>query len=171
MVKRVLFIIAPANFRDEELEQPKGILEDAGLICDVASTTTDPVKGMLGLLVRPDMTITHVDIGHYDGLVIVGGSGSPILSRNDIVLGLVQGAAQAGKVVGSICFGSLTTARAGILKGKKGTGWKHADTLAAFREGGAEYVDQGVVVDGNIVTAQGPQVASEFGRKLLELLR
>ncbi len=170
-MKRVLFIIAPSNFRDEELEEPKGILEDAGCICDIASTITGPVRGMLGLLVRPRLTVDNVEVENYDAVVVVGGGGSPALSTNEKVLQLIQKASHLNKVIGSICFGSLTTARAGVLKGKKGTGWKHPDTLKAFQQNNAEYVDESVVVDGKIVTAQGPHVAAQFGKKLLELLQ
>ncbi len=170
-VKRILFIIAPSSFRDEELEEPKGILEDAGCICDVASTTVSPVRGMLGLIVKPDVLVDNMSVENYDAVIVVGGSGSPVLSTNKKVLEIVQKAAQLGKVIGSICFGSLTTARAGVLKGKNGTGWKHAETVKAFQQNGALYVDEGVVVDGGIVTAQGPQVATAFGKKVLELVK
>lgn len=170
-MKRVLFIIAPSNFRDEELEEPKTILEDAGFVCDIASTTTDPVQGMLGLLVKPNLLVDTVLVENYAAVIVVGGSGSPVLSRNAKVISLVQQAAQQGKIVGAICFGALTVARSGILKGKKGTGWNHPDTLKAFQDSRATYVDEGVIVDGKIVTAQGPTVAKVFGKKLLELVK
>lgn len=170
-MKRVLFIIAPSNFRDEELDEPKTLLEDAGFVCDVASTTMDPVQGMLGLLVKPDLLVDTVLVENYAAVIVVGGSGSPALSRNEKVLIIVRNAVTKNKVVGAICFGALTVAQSGILKGKKGTGWKHQDTLQAFKENGATYIDEGVVVDGKIVTAQGPSVATLFGKKLLELLK
>ncbi len=170
-MKRILFIIAPSNFRDEELDQPKAMLEDAGFICDVASTTTDPVQGMLGMLVKPDFLVEKVTVDNYAAVVVVGGSGSPALSKNSKVLEIVKTATEKNKVIGAICFGALTPARSGILKGRKGTGWKHPDTLQAFKENGATYIDEGVVVDGKIVTAQGPAVAKQFGKKLLELVK
>jgi len=170
-MKRILFIIAPSNFRDEELNEPKTILEDAEFVCDIASTITDPVKGMLGMLVKPDMLVDNVVVDNYSAVVIVGGSGSPALSKNETVVAIVREASAKNKVIGAICFGALTAARSGTLKGKNGTGWKHQDTLQAFKENGATYVDEGVVVDGKIVTAQGPSVAKEFGKKILEVLK
>ena len=170
-MKRVLFIIAPLNFNDAELEMPKEILEDAGMICDVASLTSGPAKGMNGLMTKPDFVVDKVDIENYAGVVVVGGSGSPVLSKNEKILSILQKAVTLKKIIGAICLGSLTLLKAGILTGKKGTGWKCPEMMQTFSSGGGQFVDQGVVLDGYIVTAQGPQFAEEFGKKLLELLK
>ena len=58
--KRVVMIIARRNFRDEELQQPKAILERAGIEVSVASSALDQARGMLGAVAKPDLLLTDV---------------------------------------------------------------------------------------------------------------
>ncbi len=74
--------------------------------------------------------------------------------------------------MGAICIAPTILAYAGVLEGKKATVWnqdgKQAEILT---KNGAEFVDELVVVDGKIVTANGPPAAEAFGKKILEMLK
>ena len=69
-------MITPENFSDEELLEPKRIFEDSGVTVTIASTSTDEARGMLGATVKPDVAKADVNISEYNGITIVGGSGS-----------------------------------------------------------------------------------------------
>ncbi|MBN1156698.1 DJ-1/PfpI family protein [Candidatus Woesearchaeota archaeon] len=165
-MKNVLFIIAQKNFRDEELETPKTMLEEAGHRCDVASITAEPAKGALGAVVNPDIAIKDVDINEYELVVVVGGAGSPTLMNYPEVLSVVRGA----KKLAAICLGPMTLAKAGVLNGKKATVFETAESRKVFQENGVIFVRKDVVVDGDIVTANGPGAAEEFGEEVAKLL-
>ena len=168
---RALFLIAQENFRDEELQKPKKILEDGGVEVRVASVEKGEARGMFGLRVMPDLTVREANPNDYDALVIVGGSGSPKLADYPEVLDLVRRFNQQEKLIGAICLGPYILARAGILEGRKVTLFPSDFALAEVRRNGGEYLEEDVVVDGNLVTANGPQSAEKFGKKLLEKLK
>jgi len=171
MSAKVLFIIAQNNFRDEELVRPKAILEKAGYKCDVASLSTAFATGMLGKVVKPDIAVREVDVADYELFVVVGGSGSPELAKNSEVITLLAAADDSGKKLAAICLGSVVLAKAGVLSGNKATVFKTKDSLAALQQGGATYVEQSVVTDFNLVTANGPEAADAFGNELVKLLQ
>ncbi|MBW2980723.1 DJ-1/PfpI family protein [Candidatus Woesearchaeota archaeon] len=165
---KALMIIAQNNFRDEELTEPKAVLEGAGIEVQVASITTNTAKGMLGMEVTPDLAVKDANVDDYDAIVVIGGAGSPELANHKEVLDLLVDAESKGKIIGSICMGPTVLAKAGILKGRKATVFSSgADDVKA---GGAVYINQDVVVDGKLVTAVGPAAAKAFGTKLVEVM-
>ncbi|MBI4737987.1 DJ-1/PfpI family protein [Candidatus Woesearchaeota archaeon] len=168
---QVLFIIAQHDFRDEELLEPKQVLENAGHTCHVASTSTEPAYGMLGVIVDPDVAFDEVDIKAYRAVVVVGGRGSPALAQNENVISVLQQANEQGKLIASICLGGVVLAKARVLTGKKATVFKTPDSVKILKENGVNFVDLPLVTDSGLVTAQGPQQAKEFGKKLVEMLR
>ena len=70
--KSVLFIIASNNFRDEELFEPKTILEQLGAKTVIASSKTGTSRGMLGKTAEATVTIDAIKVGDYDAVVFVG---------------------------------------------------------------------------------------------------
>ncbi len=169
--KRVLAVIAPTGFRDEELEQPKQILEAEGAEVEVASTVDGTCSGMLGAKVKPDLTISKAQASEYDAVIVVGGVGSSEhLWDNTELHSILKRAAESGKVIGGICLSGAVLARAGVLDGKQATVHQTPQALEELKKAGARYVAKDVVTDGNLVTAEGPAAAKEFGRKLAERL-
>ena len=75
---------------------------------------------------------------------------------------------EKGKLIAAICAAPTVLAHAGILKGKKATVYPGMEDQ--IRDAGAEFLDDLVVVDGNIVTSRGPSTAMLFGWKLSEIL-
>ena len=70
--KRVLMVIAPENFRDEEYLHTREELERAKASITVASTKTTTARGMLGATVTPDLKLEQVDVDDYDAVIFVG---------------------------------------------------------------------------------------------------
>lgn len=169
--KKVLFVIAPDQFRDEELAEPKKVLEAAGAEITVASTRPGPAKGMLGAHVVPDLLIQDASSADYDAIVVVGGMGSPEhLWNNSALHALLQQASKDGKVIGTICLSGAVLGKSGIARGKRVTCWPDEHAVAALMEGGVTYEKGRVLVDGNIVTADGPPSARDFGEALAKVL-
>lgn len=169
--KKVLMVIAPKEFRDEELLEPRGILERAGAIVSVASTAPGECSGMLGATTRADLAIKDARAADYDAVVVVGGMGSPThLWGNGALHGLLRDAQKGGKVIGGICLSGAALARAGVLEGKKATVWRTPESLAEMEKGKAKTLTEKVVVDGKVVTANGPEAAKEFGKEIARLL-
>ena len=171
MEKKALMIIAPRDFRDEEYQEPKAILEREGVKVVVASTVAGTARGMFGTQVTPDTTIDEVNPTEFDAVVVVGGSGSQThLWNNSKVHKIVQALHTKGGLVAAICISPVVLAKAGLLTGRKATVFRTATTLNELKKGGAVISDAPVVVDGKIITGRGPEAAREFGLKIAESL-
>ena len=171
MEKKALMIIAPRDFRDEEFQEPKAVLEREGVKVVVASTVAGIARGMFGMQVTPDTTIGEVNPAEFDAAVVVGGSGSQTyLWNNSKVQEIVQALHQKGGLVAAICISPVVLAKAGLLKGRKATVFRTGTTINELKKGGALISDAPVVVDGKIITGRGPEAAREFGRKIADNL-
>lgn len=169
--KKAVMIIACKDFRDEELAEPKKILEEAGVDVTVASTSAEGCKGMLGAQVTPDTLVGDLDADEFDMAVFVGGSGSAAYYKDETVLTFAREADDEGLVIGAICLAPGILAKAGILEGLKVTSYDAKEAKKALEEGGATWTGDKVTVDGVVVTGNGPDAAKEFGEKLVEVLQ
>jgi protease I len=168
--KKILYIIAQRNFRDEEFSIPKQMLEKEGARVTVASETTEEARGMLGLRVKPDISIIEANPNNFDALIIAGGSGSPKLADLPEVLNLIRRFNSQNKVIAAICLAPYILARAGILRERTVTAFPEDFVLTELKRMGAVYDSGPVVVDNNIITADGPQSAREFGEQIAKVL-
>ncbi len=167
--KKVVIIIAKNNFRDEELLEPKAILEKNGAAVTIASSSLKESKGMLGAKVSPDILFTDIAVGDYDAVIFVGGTGSSEYWDNPTAHTIAKVANKANKIVGAICIAPVTLAKAGLLKGKKAT--TYSSTVNDIKSEGANYTGEGVERDGNIITADGPASAKKFGEAIVKALQ
>lgn len=168
---KILMIVAQKGFRDEELFVPREVLERAGHEVKVASITRGKATGSRGSTVTPDMAVYEANPEFFDCVVVVGGPGSPVLADNADVTKLILAAAGKGRVMGAICLGPMALAKAGVLAGKNATVYPEKKAINLLRETAARYVAEPVVIDGNFVTADGPQSAGMFGTALAEQLK
>jgi len=166
--KKVLMIVAPTNFRDEEFLQPREVLEGYGASITVASKGTRTATGSHGASVNVDLNLSQVDVENYDAVVFVGGSGAAVYFNDSTALGIAKDSYNRGKVVAAICIAPSILANAGILEGKSATAYSsEASNLEA---NGARYTGEQVTVDGKIITANGPLAASQFGKAIAQKL-
>jgi protease I len=166
MTKNILMILAENPFRDPEYFEPKKVLEAGGY--KIITTCTAPnAHGAEGATVKADILFKDVVASDYVAIIFIGGTGS-YQYHNDKKAHELASYAAKNKILGSICASVGTLANAGVLKGKKATSFSGvADMVKA---GGAIYTGEGVTVDGNIVTADGPQSAKAFGEAVLKVL-
>jgi protease I len=166
--KKVLMIIAPENFRDEEYREPRAILEARGCKVTVASARPGPAKGMLGMTVTPDTTIDKVAAKDYDLVIFIGGYGAETYYNHPTAHAIATETVRAGRPVGAICVAPTILANAGLLKGKNATVWESQSK--ALVAGGARYTAGHVERDGLVITADGPTSAGLFGEELARVL-
>jgi protease I len=166
--KKVAFIIAPNNFRDEEYGEPGKILQAAGATVVTASLATGELTGMKGGKVTADLLITAVKADEYDAVAFIGGSGAQVLFGNPEAQRIAAEFAARGKPVAAICIAPTILAKAGVLKGRKATAFP--SEKAELTADGAEFTGATVEQDGNIITASGPEAAKEFGDTLVKAL-
>jgi len=166
--KKVVMVIAPENFRDEEYFHTKESIEKKGAIVDTASLQKTAISGIEKKEVEVDLLLN--DIGdEYDAIVFVGGGGAKIYFQNEKAQQLARKYYDDGKVVAAICIAPLILAHAGILKDKKATVWdgSHSDLI----DFGANYTAKDVEADGNIITANGPRASYKFGKMIAKALK
>lgn len=167
-MKKAVLVISSDAFRDEELLDPKQVLEESGIQVKIASTVLTEVKGMLGARVKPDILLSDVDVHDFDAIVFVGGEGASQYWDDPLALQLVRNMADRNRIVAAICIAPVTLANAGVLAGKRAT----VSSFAAdqLRAQGADYTGRPVERDGNIITASGPTVSSEFAQEIVRAL-
>ncbi|MDD3620814.1 MAG: DJ-1/PfpI family protein [Methanofollis sp.] len=168
---KLVLAIAPEKFRDEEFEVPQQIFSEAGIETVVASTRVGTCQGMIGATAEATSAFTDLNPEEYDGIVVVGGIGSQDHLWTDADLkNFVQACTKAGKVVAAICLSPAILALAGVLDGKNATVFKSPASVKEMQRGGARLVDESVVTDGKIVTANGPAAARAFAEAVIAAL-
>jgi protease I len=167
--KRVLFVIAPADFKEEELLGSKAVLDRAaGIETAIASRKAGIIKGAGGGKAKAALSFDDVKVQEFDAIAFIGGHGAAAYFGDAKARQIAKQAFDEGKIVAAICIAPSILANAGILKGKKATGFSsQADNL---REKGAEYTGQPVTRDGKAITANGPSAAKKFGEEILKAL-
>lgn len=159
--KKILMVVAPNNFRDEELKEPQAIFSRSGAEVTIASKGVKRATGMFGAAVDVDIELAEVSADVYSAVVFVGGSGSDVYFNDPQAHALAVNAFEAGKIVAAICIAPSTLANAGLLKGKKATAFSSAkDNLV---QKGAIFTGAAVERDGKIITGNGPDAADAFG--------
>jgi protease I len=165
--KKVVLVIASDNFRDEELTNTQNELEKKGIKTTIASSKLTESHGVKGLRnVKPELLLSKVDINNYDGIAFIGGIGAQEYWNDPTAHKLAKDAYAKGKIVGAICIAPVILANAGLLAGKHFNVW--SSEIETVKAKGGLHSSQPVVVDGKIVTGNGPDAATEFGQKMAE---
>jgi protease I len=172
LAKKILLIVASQGFQPIEYSQPKQILENAGYTVVTASNSAYQAISSIGTPTKVDLTIDAVNPKEYEGIFFIGGPGALEHLNNQKSYDLLQKAYTAHKFVGAICISPRILANAGILDGKKATGWDDDHLLAnIFVQHSVEYVKDPVVVDERIITASGPSAAQAWAQAIIKALQ
>lgn len=145
-------IITGPGFQDEEYVYPYYRLLEAGYTVAVATHGKALVHGKYGVPARPTMATEDLSERDFDLVLLPGGFEAPDRVRLDThVLQFVRDMDKAGKLIAAICHGPWIMVSAGILKGRKITGYQSISI--DLRNAGAEYIDSSVVVDANFISS------------------
>ncbi len=121
-----------------------------------------------GYPVNVDVQADQVSAVEFDAVIVPGGYAPDVMRRHPAMVKLVRDAAQQGKVVAAICHAGWMLVSAGILRGRKATSFSSIkDDLVAA---GANWVDEEVVVDGNLITSRRPDDLPAFCRTIIGTL-
>lgn len=171
--KKAALVVASENFRDEEYFVPKEVLKTSGMKVITVSDSKEKAKGADGGEVEVDLTLQQFQVDDFDIIAFVGGPGALDHLDNEVSYKIIKETLDRQKVLGAICIAPVILAKAEALKGKEVTVWSSSmnkDSIDTIEEKGAHYHDRSVVIDGNIVTADGPDSARKFGKALLHAL-
>jgi protease I len=168
MKKVVLFV--EENYEDLELWYPKIRLEEEGFQVVVAGPVAGHVyKGKHGYPCKADLSLKEAAGKSFDAVVIPGGFAPDRLRRSEDALHIVKDTFERGKPVAFICHGGWVPISAKILKGKKVTG-----TVAIkddLENAGALFLDEPVVIDGNLISSRTPHDLGVFAKAIVQMLR
>ena len=172
--KKVAMIIAFKDFQDEEYSVVNNILTEAGAQVSTISSQMGKAIGAYGGEANVDLLIDDLKVADYDGIIFIGGSGAVKYFDDETCHQVAKETISQDKVLGAICIAPAILAKAGVLEGEKATVWSSALDKSAVKileERGAIYQNESVVVDGNLVTGNGPAAAEEFAETIVNLLK
>ncbi len=164
-------VLVPLAAGCEELEAVTVIdlLRRADIEVVTAGLDEGPVRASRGTVLVPDARLDEVLGDGFDMVVLPGGlPGADHLAADTRVIDLVRKMASGGRQVAAICAAPKVLARAGVLDGKRATGFP--GVLAQEDRPEVTVVDEPVVVDGNVTTSRGPGTAMDFALRLIETL-
>ena len=121
-----------------------------------------------GYPVKTDRAAKDVSADEFDAVVIPGGYAPDRMRRDPAMVQLVADAVKAGKTVAAICHGGWMLCSAGVLEGRRVTSFfAIKDDLT---NAGAQWVDEEVVRDGNLITSRQPDDLPAFLRSIIATL-
>lgn len=168
---KLLIVLASQNFRDTEYITPRAIFEQQGIEVQTTSTVNESI-GRFGYKVQNDLLLKDVQPEHFDGIFFVGGLGSLDFEENKEAKQLTKTFQDQSKTIGAICAAPRNFLSWGILRDKKCTGHNWDNQFPDLCEKhGAIYKDQDVVIDKNIITANGPEASEECANTLVKALK
>ena len=170
--KRVA-ILAAEGFEQVELTGPREALETAGAQADIVSAESGTIRGWNHIEPADEFTVDHtfdsIRMDDYDAVLLPGGVvNSDTIRTNELAQELVRDAARANKPIAVICHGGWLLISAGLVQGKKITSWP--SLVDDLKNAGAHWVDQEVVVDGQLISSRKPDDIPAFSQALVEQL-
>jgi protease I len=165
---RVL-VLAESQYQELELWYPVLRLREAGADVAVAAPEGGALySSKIGYPVRSDVAVGEIDASDVDALIIPGGFAPEAMRRSAALLDLVRKCHAGGSVVAAICHAGWVLASAGIARGRQLTCVPviRDDVISA----GANYVDEPVVRDGNLITSRLPNDLPAFCAEIIKAL-
>lgn len=166
--KRVAILVGP-EYEDLEVWYPKLRLEAAGFDAPLVGTEGEVFRGKHGYPAPVEASLASIDPATLAGVLAPGGWAPDKIRRDPVALDLVRKVDAAGGLVATICHGPWILISAGIVRGRRLT------STVGIRDdlvnAGAEWVDQAVVQDRNIISSRVPKDLPAFGEALVAWLQ
>ena len=166
---RVAILMAD-GFEESEFQRPcDGLIAAGHRVVVVGPATATVLTGKKGLVNRPvDLPLPLADPASFDAVVIPGGYSPDRLRIIPDAVSFVAAMYAAGRPVATICHGPWLLIEAGIVRGRKVTGW--ASVRTDVRNAGGIWVDEPVVQDGPLITSRRPADLDPFTDRILRAL-
>jgi protease I len=170
--RKIAFLVAGEGIEQVELTEPWDAVREAGGEPVLVSPKGGSVQAFNHLdkadTFDVDQTVSDADPESFAGLVLPGGVANPdALRMDEDAVEFVRAFFEADKPVAAICHAPWVLVEADVVKGRRVTSWPSVQT--DLRNAGAEWVDEEVVVDGNLVTSRKPDDLPAFTAELTEL--
>lgn len=165
---KTVVVLVEENYQELELWYPVLRLKEAGARVLIAGSGKETYHSKYGYPAKENVRAGDVKAADIDAVIVPGGYAPDIMRVNEDMVRLVRDAFHAGKIVASICHGGWVLISAGIVRGRKVTAVRNIrdDMVNA----GAEFLDQEVVRDGNLITSRVPGDLPAFCRTIIEAL-
>jgi protease I len=165
-------ILVADGFEQVELVEPREALDQAGADTQVVSPNRERVRGWnftdWGDEIAVDVPLDRARPEDFDALLLPGGVMNPdTLRMQPPAVEFVRAFFDSGKPVAVICHGPWTVIETGAARGRRIASWPSLKT--DLRNAGAEWVDQPVVLDRNLVSSRRPDDIPEFNRGMIDL--
>ena len=158
------------TYEDLELWYPRLRLVEEGAEVVVSAPEADKnYTSKHGYPCRADASFSDVQVEMFDGLIIPGGFAPDKLRRYNRVLELTRHFAESGKLLAHICHAAWVPISAGVVKGYRCT------STPAIKDdlinAGADWVDEAVVVDRNMISSRRPADLPYFCQSIIQFLK
>lgn len=158
-------VLAEEQYDLLELWYPAIRMKEEGAEVVIIGTGKPSYKSKEGKIVEVDMNADDADGNDFDGIIIPGGFAPDKMRRYPAVLDLVRNIYEQGKPLAFICHAGWVPISAKIVEGKKVT------STVGIRDdlinAGAIWVDQEVVIDGNMITSRSPNDLPAFCKAII----
>jgi 4-methyl-5(b-hydroxyethyl)-thiazole monophosphate biosynthesis len=164
-------VLVPLAQGCEEIEAVTvvDVLRRAGIAVVTAGLDANPVKASRGTMLIPDTTLDEAAGQAFDMIVLPGGQpGTDNLARDTRISELITSMARQDKYVCAICAAPNVLAQAGVLTGRRATGFP--GTLEKLGRTDITLTESPVEKDGRVITSRGPGTAMDFALELVEVL-
>lgn len=170
LTNKRIAVLAENNYQTLELWYPVLRMREAGATVTLVGTGSDNgYTSETGYPVAVDVAADEISVSDVDAVIIPGGFAPDRLRRYPAVLNLVKGVHDRGGVVAFICHAGWVPISAGIVEGKRVT------SVSAIKDdlvnAGATWIDDEVVQDGNLISAQGPNDLPAFCRAIISAMQ
>jgi protease I len=169
--KTIAFLVASEGIERVELTEPRESAQNAGFSTHLLSPESGTVQTFDHLdkaeEVDVDRRVSDASVEDYAALVLPGGVPNPDALRLDEgAVAFVKEFVASGKPVAAICHAPWVLIEADVVRGRRMTSFPSVAT--DLRNAGAEWVDEQVVVDGNVITSRNPDDIPAFSSAVLE---
>ena len=168
-MSKIGVLIGP-KFEDVEYTKPaKAFKEKGHELIIIGLKAGEKVKGKHGnVSVMVEKSVYDVSVDNFDALFIPGGYSPDKLRADDNAVQFTRKFVESGKPVLAICHAPQLLITAQVIKGRKITGWK--SIVPDIKNAGAEYINEEVVEDGNIISSRSPDDIPAFTKASLKKL-
>jgi protease I len=163
-------ILAEQDFEDSELIEPLKAMKEAGAQLFVVGSGSQPsYRGKRGkATIKVDIDADKVRAEDFDAIIIPGGYAPDKMRLHQPMIDLVKRAHDLGKVIAAICHGPQLLISADIVRGRRVTSWP--SVAIDLKNAGANWVDEPMVKDRNLITSRKPSDLPLFNRAIIQAL-
>ncbi|TNF46280.1 type 1 glutamine amidotransferase [bacterium] len=165
--KRIAILVENL-YQEHELWYPYYRMLEEGADVVIVGPKAGTYTSKYGYPVQVDLAADQVRAADFHAVIIPGGYAPDHMRRHKAMVDLVRDSVNEGQVVAAICHAGWMLASADVLEGRTVTGFfAIRDDLV---HAGAQFVDEEVVQDGNLITSRKPDDLPAFCRTIIAAL-